>query len=475
MGPFASSCTIKVVGSENEIAGRHGRALELCGSAGVMELLRFLNSILLLTLLAEGFLAGQQLGSPTLSECRQQYNDRNYVSARNCFSQILARDPENPVAREYYRLSNVLALGVTQRGEDATHAPETPEIAVLQELVREALVNNPSVRRAQSYMEASRMPGRADLPIPALEEFSRLGIPFLPPWHSMAGSRPPLRGDAQQRMESLEQSWWQSVWEAQKNEVTALIRKSFFRLLAVRQEFRAHDEHRQRLREHKRLTASQYSQRRASQGDLLEAQREESRGIEELIQLEKEEAVARADLNSLLTRDPGSPLQLPDSKRFVEFSWDLRQLESLSLANRPQLKAARVRVQYVSLFESTEGTQAYHQLLLGAETDGLAVVENKVKREVHEAFAKADNLFRLLRFYQTSLTPQLEMALHSAQSSYRAGEEDYVRLLEIQHKVSANEIQMIHLRREYGVSLAELERVAGAPLPRVKQDATLPF
>lgn len=379
------------------------------------------------------------------------------------------------MAREYYRLSNVLALSVTQRGEDASHAPGTPEITVLQELVREALANNPSVRQAQFYMEAGRMPGRADLPIPAFEAFFRLGISFLPPWHSRASSHPPLSAEAQQRIESLEQQWWQSVWEAQKNEVAALVRKSFFRLLAVRQEFRAHDEHRQRLREHKRLTLSQYSQRRASQGDLLEAQREETLGNEELIQLEKEETVARAELNSLLTRDPGSPLQLPDSKRFVEFSWDLRQLESLALANRPQLKAAHVRVQYVSLFESTEDPQETHQLLLRAEKEGFEVVENRVKREVHEAFATADNLFRVLRFYQTSLTPQLEMALRSAQSSYRAGEEDYAGLLEIQHKVSANEIRTIQLRRDYGVSLAELERAAGAPLPRVKQDATLPF
>lgn len=319
------------------------------------------------------------------------------------------------------------------------------------------------------------MPGAAELPIPALEEFSRLGISFLPPWHSMAGSHPPLRAEAQQGIQSLEQQWWQSVWEAQKNEVTALVRKSFFRLLAVRQEFRAHDEHRQRLREHKRLTLSNYSQRKASQRDLLEAQREESRGIEELIQLEKEETVARAELNSLLTRDPGSPLQLPDSRRFVEFSWDLRQLESLALANRPQLKAAQVRVQYASLLGNSEAPQETHQLLLRAEKEGFEVVENRVKREVHEAFATADNLFRLLRFYQTSLTPQLEMALRSAQSSYRAGEEDYVRLLEIQHKVSANQIRTIQLRRDYGVSLAELERVAGAPLPRVKQDAALPF
>jgi outer membrane protein TolC len=421
--------------------------------------------------LAEGLPQGQQL--PEFSACRQLYDERNYVAARSCFSKILAVEPDNSAAKEYYRLSNVLTFTAPQ-GQDSSHAPGTPRVATLEELVREAVSKNPAVRRLQLQLEAVRQRQSASPQIEAVHEALRLGLPAFPApaWSESPNSS--LSPEAEETWRLLDQKWWEFLFETQKNEIVFQVRKAYFALEALRQEFVAHEEHRRRLREHKRITLSKYNEREASQSEILEAQREESAGIEDLIELERRETIARATLNSLLNRDPGAPIQLPGAARVTEFSWNLRQLEELAIAHRPEVKAAAVSVEMLGLLQGSESKDEHPSRLLASEAE-LETIQNRVKREVHEAVANAENSFRLLRFNETSLSPQLEAAVSSAQGAYRGGEGDYVAWLLAQHRVTANQLRQIGLRRDYAIFLAELQKVVAAPLPVTQKNSALPF
>ncbi len=432
---------------------------------------RFLALLVFLVLLKLGLLKGQQPSSLSISECKQLYDERRYVEARNCFSKILIQDPKNPTAQEYYRLSSVLALS-TSKSDDSSHSPGTPEIPGLQKLVQEALENDPEVHRIQQEIEAIQLNGEAASSIYLSLEFARLQLPYFYPcqWRLSSSGDAPTDPELPNQLAAPVRQWWQSLLQSRKNEVVAGVKKSYIRLLSVRQELQIHDEHRRNLNENKRLVLARYRQSQVSQNWLLEAQREETQGIEDLIQLEKKEVLARASLNSLLSRDPALQVRLPESVEVPEFSWDLRQLENLASVNRPELKAARTCIQYAVLWMKARGSVDNGSHLLKAEEHGAQAVETGIRREVHEAFINADNGYRLLKFCETTLIPQLETALLSAKASYRSGEADYDRLIQSQRELTASKVRKVTAQAEYLAGLAELERAVGVLLQKRELD-----
>jgi hypothetical protein len=413
-------------------------------------------------------LRGQQVSSLSIAECKQLYDDRRYVEARNCFSKILAQDPKNPVAREYYRLSNVLAVGIS-KSEDSSHSPGTPEIPSLQRLVQEALESDPELHRILQVIDGIQLKEEAGSAIASALEFVRLGVPYFYPcrWHVISTADVSIDPDLQKQLTDSLQQWWHSLLQCRKNELLAQVKKSYLRLFSVRQELLIHDEHRRNLNENKRIVLARYRQNQVSQNWLLEAQREEIQGIEDLIQLEKKEGLARTALNSLLSRDPALLIRLPESVVVPEFSWDLRQMENLASANRPELRAARACAEYASLWmKAARGSADGRSHWLDAEERGAQAVEIGIKREVHEAFINADNGYRLLKFCETTLIPQLETAQLSAKTSYRNGEADYDRLIQSQRELTAGKVRKVTAQADYLVGLAELERAVGVPLER---------
>jgi hypothetical protein len=428
---------------------------------------RLLALPVLLVLVGLSQLSGQQPSPLAISGCKQLYDERRYAEARNCFSQILAQDPKNLEAQTYYRLSNVWGLGIS-KSEDPSHAPGTLEIPVLQSLVEEALENDPEVHRIQQEIEGIQSSGAGGSSIDSSQELIRLGIPYFYPcrWNSSSVGDSAIDPEVQKQLAAALLQWWQSLLQSRKNELSALVKKSYVRLLSVRQELLIHDQHRRYLNDNQRIALARYRLSQVSQDFLLEVQREETQGIEDLIQLEKREALARASLNSFLNRDPALLVRLPESVGVPEFSWDLRQLENLASVNRPELRAAVACLQHASLWTKATGSQQRTRSLSKVEEQGVQAVETGIKREVHEAFINADSGYRLLKFCETTLIPQLETALLSAQASYRSGEGDYNRLSQSQRQLASGKVRKVTAQTEYLTGLAELERATGVSLEK---------
>jgi hypothetical protein len=188
---------------------------------------RFLALLVLLALLGVSQLKGQQPSSPSISECKQLYDERRYVEARNCFSKILTQDPKNPVAREYYRLSNARAVGIS-KSEDSSHSPGTPEIPGLQKLVQEALENDPEGHRIQQVIEGIQLNGEAASSIYSSLEFVRLGVPYFYAcqWRLSSSGDAPTDPELQEQLAAPVRQWWQSLLQSRKNELIAQVKKS---------------------------------------------------------------------------------------------------------------------------------------------------------------------------------------------------------------------------------------------------------
>jgi len=425
---------------------------------------RFSPLLVLLVFLGVSRVIGQQPSS--ISECKRLYDERRYVEARNCFSQILTQDPKNVEAQTYYRLSNKLPLGIP-KSENSSHSPGTPEIPALQSLVQEALQNDPELHRIQQEVEGIQSREAGGLTNDSSLESVRLAIPYFYPcrWNA-SSSWDAANPELQRQLAAPLLQWWESLLQSRKNELVSQVKKSYIRLFSVRQEFLIHDQHRRYLSDNQRIALARYRQSQVTQDFLLGVQREETQGIEDLIQLEKKEALARASLNSFLNRDPALLVRLPEFVEVPEFSWDLRQLENLASVNRPELRAANACLQNALLWMKATGSGDKESYLFKSEEHGAEAVETGIKREVHEAFIIADNGYRLLRFCETTLIPQVETALLSSQASYRGGEGNYDQLTKSQRQLTSSKVRKVTAQSEYLTGLAELERAVGVSLEK---------
>src|ERR1035438_8637059 len=98
--------------------------------------------------------------------------------------------------------------------------------------------------------------------------------------------------------------------EAKKRDVTAQVRKTFYDLLRNQDELLLHDEQAALARQSSESARIKYVVERVPQQDVLKAQIALTKLVEHLVMLEQDGGLARARLDTLLGRDPGSPLEV---------------------------------------------------------------------------------------------------------------------------------------------------------------------
>ncbi|HEX4007360.1 MAG TPA: TolC family protein [Acidobacteriaceae bacterium] len=120
------------------------------------------------------------------------------------------------------------------------------------------------------------------------------------------------------------------------------VRKAFYDLLEAQDELRIHDEHvaiaQQAIAAARiRLTVGQVPQQ-----DLLKAQLELTRLAEHMIRFDRDAEVARARLNTLVGRDPATPLRVAGDYGVTASLSSEASLEQLALQVRPDLLEAEI-------------------------------------------------------------------------------------------------------------------------------------
>src|SRR5262249_36818845 len=93
-----------------------------------------------------------------------------------------------------------------------------------------------------------------------------------------------------------------------------------------------------------KIAEARYAVGKGIQQDVLKAQVEISKLIDQLAVLDQRRQTAEARLNSLLYRDTESAIGKPDEIKPQEFTKTLAELKELALANYPMLKAQRRKI-----------------------------------------------------------------------------------------------------------------------------------
>ena len=419
-------------------------------------------------------------------------------------------------------LSSALALGVL------AHAAEAPPTVAkaqsttpLRDLVKEALQNSPEIRAARKEQEAAsqRIAPAGALDDPMLEagiinlptssfRFDRedmtmkmIGLSQRFPYPGKRGLRQDV---AAREAESSGYGYQETL-----NRVVREIRTACYDLYLVIESARLVKKNKFILEQFLRIAETRYSVGQSSQADVLKAQTQLSKMLEELIKLARERPMFEAELNRALGRDASAPPPLPEAPQLRPVALPLQSLLEAAVRQRPQLLALQstiarnekmldlarkdyypdfdVRFSYGQRDNMPDGARRSDMINFTVAINLPVWRDNKLAPRVTEAQAmreQASNMYRAMRnelamklrqqvaaaeqsqraahLYQTEILPQARLTVEAALAAYRVNRVDFMTLLDSQMTVLNAEISHAGTVVNFNKALAEIDLLTGA-------------
>jgi len=190
----------------------------------------------------------------------------------------------------------------------------------LEDIQREAMANNPEIRAAEARVAVAkaRTPAAGALDDPMLM-YRNWGTPISKPWDwnqaqhmVMYQQTLPGPGKRAARTELANQQAAESEAQIEvvKREIGVRVRKAYYDLLRSIDEHRIHDQQMELSKQALQSATVKYTVGRVPQQDVLKAQIAMTRLADHLVTLDEQEESARAELNTLMGRDPGALFEI---------------------------------------------------------------------------------------------------------------------------------------------------------------------
>ncbi len=389
---------------------------------------------------------------------------------------------------------------------------------VLPELIHEVLVRNPELVAARKQWEAAtnRITQARSLDDPILSvQLWNIPQPFKATQadNSIFGlsqnlpfpGKLALKGDVASRSAEMTE---QTV-RAKERELVARLKQAYYDLFLAQKAVEIHHEQVELLRQFVAIANAKFRAGKGSQADVLKAHVELSLLFQHLPVLKQRRETAEAMLNTLLDREPASPLGMAQEPSQRPLETPIEDLHRLALNDRPELKAAELDVQrneqsralaqrqyYPDFnvafqrfqnFQANDGFGAYVAMSIpfafwtkpkydaGVQEAAAAVsvaqaqqhtLENLTRFQVSDLLAKLRATDQVATLYRTTVLPQAEQSLDAARIGYRAGKAGFLDLIDAQRAWRGFQLEYFTALVDRQHRLAELEQVVGITLDR---------
>jgi len=396
-----------------------------------------------------------------------------------------------------------------------------PQITTpLKALVSEALQNNPEIQAARKEREAAQHriapagafddpmleAGFINLPINSLrfdrEEMTMkmIGLSQRFPYPGKRGLRQSV---ATQDAETVGYGYQETM-----NRVAREVKTAYFDLGLTLEMTRLVEKNKLILEQFLRLTESRYEVGLGAQADVLKAQTQLSKMVDELLKLARERPMIEAELNRMLGRSANLAALVPEPPQLREEALNLESLRETALAQRPQLLALQsivarnqkaldlarkdyypdfdVRMSYGQRDNMPDGTRRSDMVSLTVAINLPVWRETKIDPRVAESLAMRDqamNMYQAQRnevaaklrqqvaiveqnlksaqLYQTAILPQARLTVESALAAYQVNRADILMLLDSQMTIFNYEIGLVTVTANYNKALAEIDLLTG--------------
>ena len=398
----------------------------------------------------------------------------------------------------------------------ATTRNSSTEAVSLKGLIEEALARNPEIKSMErNYdMFRARIPQAKALADPMLEVGYLGNIYPIPPFDIQKGDPSsarmasisqeipfPGKRALKGRMASAEaeSEWWN--YEQTRLNVVAEVKDTYFDLYYFDKAIETIYKNKDLLEKFAKIAEARYSVGQGIQQDVLKAQVEISKLVEQATVLEQRRQLATARINSLLYRDTDSPLGKPEEIKPQPLAHTLGELNELALANFPTLKAQKRKIdrqQYavelaekekypdftVKLnYQNRPGMPDMYGVSVGmnipifigqkqqpaiAEAAASKAMEQKrLENNITLLFLKVKDKYlaamtaqKLVDLYGTTIISQSSLSLESAIAGYEVGKVDFLTLLD-------NVVTLLNYELSYYEQLSNLEKAVAAIEPLV--------
>jgi outer membrane protein TolC len=394
---------------------------------------------------------------------------------------------------------------------------ETPRLSV-EELVKEAMQNNPEILAAQKRWDVfkARVPQASALEDPMLG----FGVVNLPTNFSFKdedmtmkefsisqkfpfpGKRPLMKEMAEKEAEAVH-----SEISGKVHQVIRDVKAAYYELSHVYRASEVTQRNKKILEDFAKIAETRYSVGEGLQQDVLKAHVEVSKMVDELLMLDQRKRALEAKLNLLLDRSPETPLGEPEEVVFRKISASTGDLQNMAVDMNPTLRGMKkmietrekalalakkeyypdfnVRFAYgqrdngpdikrkdmltgmveinLPIFYKSKQNQKVAEAQ--AELRSAEAQYRAMKNEVLSMITDMDSMIhrseRQLDLYRTGIIPQASVQIQSSLSAYRVNKADFMTLLDSQMTLFKYELEYHQALTEYERNVANLGAVAG--------------
>ncbi|MBI2486212.1 MAG: TolC family protein [Deltaproteobacteria bacterium] len=413
----------------------------------------------------------------------------------------------------------ILALILTIASIEVSAFAE--EVTGLKFLIEEALQNNPEIKAARARWEAStkRPSQEGSLPDPMIGigwsnvSFDRITLTDDPDSSIMFSFTQefPFPGKlslrekiANEEAQALEQSY-----EATRRRVIADLKEAYYDWFLVDKSIEITLRNKDLLEKFVKIAEARYEVGKGIQQDVLKAQVEVSRFIEQLELLEQRKGIVEAGIRSILNRPPDTRLGKPEEVKKTPFILSVEDLYKLTEEKAPLLKAREnliqreeealklAKRQYYPDFVlgagpgvmgmTGGGTQGVWQVMFGVKVPiyfwrkqrfGVEEAASQLQAAKEDYTSTNQSLFfnikdryltaktseKLLDLYEKGIIPQSTLSLDSAIAGYQVGNIDFLTLLDNLVTLFNFELAYYNQLTEYQKALVRIEENIGTAL-----------
>ena len=408
-----------------------------------------------------------------------------------------------PLASEAHAMGMAQTSSVSQ---EPSLTKEGTSVLTLDQALKEAMERNPEISAAKKKWEEekTKIVAAGSLPDPqaGVEQWGKHET-----WYDVSQTVPfpgklILKGQSQAHEANRELGYY----EAKQKEILQKVKVAYYGYFLAERQIEIFEENTSILKNFSKVTENKYSVSKASQSDLLRAEVEYSKALNELVVLKQEKEVAMSDLNSLLDRDPNFEIGKPQEPALGTFNLTYEELVKIALENRPEVHAARHHVNHMDsellsaksdfipdpMFQYSRRTfdndtkddnilmvkfnvpfiwfwrqgslvGAAQKAKEGAQEE-LRSMEAMTRSDIKSIFVKAKTARQMVELYRTSIIPQSHNALKITQAGYESGSEGFSDFLDTQRSSLTLQMEYYQYLARYWSYLASLERIAGKDL-----------
>ncbi len=401
-------------------------------------------------------------------------------------------------------------------------AQQSLEVVSLDQLIEEALKNNPEIQAARKKFEAAkaRPSQEASLPDPAIGFMStNMGniIPFTTirsdPLSNAGVSitqEIPFPGKLKLKGEMAEKEA-QSEFQnhiATRLKVISRVKVAYYELYYLHKAIEVVSKNKDLLEKLAKIAEAKYTVGKGIQQDVLKAQTEISVLIARLTSLEQRRDSTVAEINSILNRPPYGQLGRPADFEKALLPYSMEELIKMAHANSPIVKARRELIDRNSVALNLAKKQYYPDLMVGGfygatgggfrdmwqlrfdvklplyfwrkqrygvEESAQGLIQARKEFEntmqlinfnVKDQYLQAMASERLLNIYSKGIIPQATLALESSLAGYEVGAVDFLTLLNNFVTVLEYEINYYEELTSFQKAVARLEELTALTLAK---------